>query len=203
MEQSKSQREFYRALMKHFWNHQLVFVDETHSTPANFRRKYGYGYHCLSAFSILYGTAHGIGKSASGIAAMDSHGVFSASIVTDETVDNDKFLQVLKEEILPKMNAYPHPRSVLVLDNAPTHSHIIVADECAKCGIVCIFLPPYSYDFSPIELVFHEAKEYVRSKFGLSTSNTSDMLLEGLLSTNNDHAIKYFHHCGYNNNYYN
>ena len=99
------------------------------------------------------------------------------------------------------MNTYPNPRSVLVLDNAPTHSHLIVSDECLKRGIACVFLPPYSYDYNPIELVFHEAKEYIRNKYGLLTSNTSDMLLEGLLSTNNKHAIKYFYHCGYNNDY--
>ena len=81
--------------MKHFWNHQLVFIDETHCNSSNFRRKYGYGYHGLPAFSSVYGSAHGIGKGTCGIAAMDYEGVFSVSVVTGEAVDNDKFMEVL------------------------------------------------------------------------------------------------------------
>ena len=51
------------------------------------------------------------------------------------------------------VGVYPGPRSVVILDNAPTHKAAtveIVRDVNLRGGVVC-FLPPYCWDLSPLD----------------------------------------------------
>ena len=51
---------------------------------------------------------------------------------------------------LPKMNAYPGPYSVLVMDNASIHKGQHLIDICNAKGVRVEFLPPYSPDLNPV-----------------------------------------------------
>ena len=95
------------------------------------------------------------------------------------------------------MSPFPAPESVLVMDNAPTHDHDAIHALCARFGVICVFLPPYSYDLNPIELSFHEAKQYIRRTFGLADDVVSGRLYVGLTSVTAEHALNYYIHCGY------
>lgn len=183
-------------MLSHFAPRQLVFVDETHSQGKDFRRKYGYGFRGLPAFASVYNLPHGADRSACGIAAMALEGMISVH-VTDKTVDSKHFIFTLENEILPQMQPFPASCSVLVMDNAPTHDQILITNLCARFGVLVIFLPPYSYDYNPIELAFHEAKQHIRTMHGLSTTLVKEKLLEGLASVQEANIAHYFHHCGY------
>ena len=52
--------------------------------------------------------------------------------------------------------------SFLVLDNASIHNERELRIILAGKNITLVKLPPYSYDFNPIELVFGITKGYVR-----------------------------------------
>ena len=90
-----------------------------------------------------------------------------------EALDRDSYhLQA------PKLNPYPGPRSVVVMDNCAIHHdeeicHII-EDDCgifeldnnfllliSSVGAKLIYLPPYSPDFNPINQVFHTIKAWL------------------------------------------
>ena len=49
--------------------------------------------------------------------------------------------------------------SVLLNDNAPVHNKAAIMTLCDRFKVTSIFLEPYSDDYSPIELVFHSAKD--------------------------------------------
>jgi hypothetical protein len=134
----------------------LVFVDETHCTEANARRKYGWA-ECGE-------------PGVSAIASLTVEGIMS--VTTANIVDGDVFIAALKNDILPCMNAYPAPRSVLVLDNASVHLKPAIMNECQMHGVICLFLPPYSYDLNPIERVFHCAKHWLREQYPDDNPNT-------------------------------
>lgn len=51
---------------------------------------------------------------------------------------------------LPRMNAYPGPYSVLVMDNASIHKGQRLLDICNAKGVRIEFLPPYSPDLNPV-----------------------------------------------------
>ena len=97
------------------------------------------------------------------------------------------------------MNPFPLLRSVLILDNASVHTKQAIYALCAAHGIMVIFLPPYSYDYNPIEKAFHEAKAYMRKVFDrggmapLSLAAKLKSSLEGSVSA--EKACNFFQHC--------
>ncbi|KAI7965747.1 hypothetical protein MJO29_001495 [Puccinia striiformis f. sp. tritici] len=87
----------------------------------------------------------------------------------------------LDEILLPNMNAYPAPNSVLVLDNASLHHGGMVADLCESYGVLLIYLPPYSPDFNPIEKVFSALKTNLKRDQSLTgTEEDIDFIREVL-----------------------
>mmetsp|Transcript_17464 Transcript_17464/g.38729 ORF Transcript_17464/g.38729 Transcript_17464/m.38729 type:complete len:325 (-) Transcript_17464:271-1245(-) len=199
MEQNQPLRLMYMNGMAQFSAKQLVFFDETHVNPADVRRRFGWSPSGTPAFMRVPGVTHGVGTACCGMAAMSIDGMLSIT-VTEENVTNDIIMACLRDEVLPQMAPFPAPNSVLVMDNAPTHDHARVHQLCATFGVICIFLPPYSYDLSPIEPSFHEAKEFIRRKYGLAHGETATKLAEGLASITAEHAWNYFNHCKYRMN---
>jgi hypothetical protein len=144
----------------------------------------------------IHNAAHGEGSSISAICSLSLDGMRSIRIVR-ETVDGDTFIRCLEEDIFPNMNPFPLPRSVLILDNASVHRHEEIFFLCQERGILVYFLPPYSYDFNPLELAFHQAKHHIRAQYGVVEGHTEERLAEGLNSVLMQDTIHYYRHCGY------
>jgi transposase len=72
------------------------------------------------------------------------------------TCTGDIFEEFIIEQVLPICNAYPAPRSVVVLDNASVHhsNKASILEVARRRGVLIRFLPPYSPDFNPIEESF-------------------------------------------------
>jgi transposase len=68
----------------------------------------------------------------------------------------------LETRLLPKMNAFPAPKSVLVMDNAGWHRNERIQALCDRFGVLLWYLPPHSPDFNPIEAYFSDLKAYIR-----------------------------------------
>jgi hypothetical protein len=102
------------------------------------------------------------------ITSLAIDGVHSNTCInTNEmSVDTTLFMSILRNIVLPKMNAYPAPCSVLVLDNARIHNRALIYAACNAVGVIPLFLPAYSCDFSPIELLFGNAKNYMKRTYG-------------------------------------
>ena len=79
--------------------------------------------------------------------------------------DGDSFLFVLEFSILPTMNPFPAPISVLVV-----HNKVQMYLLCARFGVILLFLSVYSFDFNPIELLFGITKRNMES-LGCNTDN--------------------------------
>jgi hypothetical protein len=95
-----------------------------------------------------------VANGCSGLSALSLGGTISV-IVREDNDTSEFVLRTLRDNVLPNMNAFPQPRCVLVMDNASVHDHLVVYALCAEFHVLCIFLPPYSYDLNPIELSFH------------------------------------------------
>ncbi|KAJ2995020.1 hypothetical protein NUW54_g7458 [Trametes sanguinea] len=70
----------------------------------------------------------------------------------------------LTVRVLPKMNPYPGPNSVLIVDNCSTHKSEAVREAVEAAGCLYLFLPPYSPDYNPIEEAFSCVKYHFRRK---------------------------------------
>ena len=174
-----------------------MFFDESHANTKDFRRKYGLSLIGFPAFMRIFNAAHGQGPGFCGLVAMSLRGPISVSVV-NHIVDHVLLMNVLEREVLPLMNRYPLPESVLVMDNAATHDHDAVHALCERFGVICVFLPPYSYDFNQIEPSFHQSKEYMRARYPLAAQqHLAAHLFEAFTSITKFDSISYYRHCGY------
>ena len=60
------------------------------------------------------------------------------------------------------MLPFPHPKSILIMDNCSIHHIEHVTTLIEEAGILLLFLPPYSPDLNPIECVFGFVKGYLK-----------------------------------------
>ena len=96
------------------------------------------------------------------------------------------------------MRPYPNVNSVLVLDNASVHDRDAIYALVGTIGAYVLFLPPYSYDFNPIELAFKVSKDYLLRHYDefVAANPLGDKLRESLLnSVSSDMACNMFEHC--------
>ena len=72
------------------------------------------------------------------------------------SVNAEVFADFIRGSLVPQMRSFDRksPTSVAVMDNCSIHHTELVMDLLKEAGIVVIFLPPYSPDYNPIELVF-------------------------------------------------
>ena len=131
---------------------QLVFVDETHSSDKDIRRKRGWSKKGMPPFRRVP-VRHGDGKMVSSICTMTINGLLTCRILNGETNNQDTFLQELEDNILPSMNRFPGPRSIICADNALVHAKTNMGILCDRFGLILFFLSTYSFDYSPIELL--------------------------------------------------
>jgi hypothetical protein len=123
----------------------------------------------VPAFKRVYNSQGG-GGGTSSIAAMSIRGI--QAVRSFSSVDADAFMEFLEEDVLGHVtNRFPLPKSVLLLDNATVHEKRRIRDACDQHGVIAVFLPPYSYDFQPIEKAFHMAKMYIRDKWPEAEAN--------------------------------
>lgn len=187
---------YWGIIHANFSANQLVFVDETHAKPEDLRRKYGYSITGTQAIMRIRNVAHGDSPAVCGICAL-SLSVMLAFHIVEDNVNADMFMDALEHYIIINMNPFPLPCSVLVLDNASTHDMLRIAQLCDRFHIIIVPLPTYSYDFNPLELALHQSKEYVRIRYGVCEGTIMDKLAEGFNQVNQENAINYYRHCGY------
>jgi len=95
---------------------------------------------------------------------------------------------------------YPGPRSVIVLDNCVIHRGRELKEACDTAGVRLEFLPAYSPDYNPIEMVFHVLKEWIRKNIELARGfETFGQFLQHAIEISGAgrYAEEHFRHCGY------
>jgi hypothetical protein len=108
------------------------------------------------------------------------------------------------EGLLPRMNAWPLPNSVLVVDNASIHKVAGIREMVEERGARLLFLPAYSPDFNPIELAFSTIKAWIRAhrdRVGVEMESADgtayNALWQAVHSVTAENAKGWYKHCGY------
>jgi transposase len=123
--------------------------------------------------------------------------------VVENAITRDNFLQFVRG-LLPQMNKWPHPNSVLVIDKAAIHKVPGIRELIEEHGARLLFLPLYSPDFNPIELAFPTIKAWLlknqdRANEEMETKGgtINDIFGEAVHSVTAEQAKYWFTHCGY------
>jgi hypothetical protein len=160
--------EFFKSEMHQLHAHWFLYADGTPFNPDVFDRKVGRSPRnvkavqtkLLSRLPELSGEPQGC----SVFVAISIEGTMSVSC--EELVTKESMQETIRQEILPIMNEFPGPRSVLVLDNAPIYDKIYIVSLLATIGAKVVFLPAYCPRLNPDENCHHIAKDFIRKKYG-------------------------------------
>lgn len=137
-------------------------------------------------------TPHGHWKTTTLIAALGIGGV-RCSTVVDGAVNGDVFESFVEQVLVPALGA----GDVVVMDNLSSHKRARTRDLIEDAGARLVFLPAYSPDLNPIEMVFSKVKQLLRS-LGCRTKDELWHAMQSVLDqiTPSD-AANCFAHCGY------
>jgi 8-oxo-dGTP pyrophosphatase MutT (NUDIX family) len=123
--------------------------------------------------------------------------------VLENAITGDNFRRFV-EGLLPRMNAWPLPHSVLVVDNASIHKVAGIRELVEETGARLLYLPAYSPDFNPIELAFSSIKAWLRSnrdrvnqEYEAEDGVVYDILWEAVHTVTAEHARGWYKHSGY------
>ena len=176
---------------------QLVFIDETSKDGRDAFRRYARSKRGTKAVVRL---PFSRGKRVSVLAALDHKGFMSWKC-TEGTFTRNKFHEAFSEKIVPHLNPWPLPRSIVIMDNAKIHMFRELEDAVHQCGARLIFLPPYSPELNPIEVCFGQLKRWIQKYanlvFPLYPEEVLKIAMPACTSDIEHGTLGLFGHCGY------
>ena len=182
------QRASWRVLQSGIDPRRLVFLDETFGTTTMTRR-YGWG---PTHQRVVDHVPHGHWKTTTFVAALRLDGLF-APMVVDGALNGELFVQYVRQELAPQLRA----GDILIMDNLQTHKTRGVLEAVAQRDARVVYLPPYSPDLNPIEMVFSQVKNELRRRRLRPVEELWNAFGQSLDWVTPDQASHYFNHPGY------
>ena len=131
-------------------------------------------------------------KTTTFLAGLTDQGLI-APFVVDGPMDRAIFTEYVRQVLVPELR----PGDIVILDNLPGHKGEEAADLVAQCSAQLLFLPPYSPDLNPIEMLFAKLKALLR-KAARRTKEALWKTIGDLLSEFSPHeCANYIRHAGY------
>lgn len=166
----------------------LVFVDETW-VKTNMTRQRGW---CARGRPLLAKVPHGHWKTLTFLAGL-RHDRIVAPLVLDGPINGAAFTAWVEQSLAPTLD----PGDVVILDNLGSHKGRAVREAIRNAGAHLLFLPPYSPDLNPIEMMFAKLKALVR-KAEERTVEATWKRVGALLEAFSPHeCAAYLRHAGY------
>jgi len=166
----------------------LVFVDES---GANVKMARAYaraprGARAVGRVPRNHGTPTSL------VAALTPDGL-TATATRLGAFDAATFAAYVRDVLSPSLR----PGQVVVLDNLSAHKSAAVRDAIEARGCAVLFLPPYSPDFTPIELAWAQVKAALRTAAARTQTALDAAIDAAWHQVTTDHARAFFRHCGY------
>lgn len=117
-----------------------------------------------------------------------------AEWLIEGSVDGDVFVTWPEHVLLPTLT----PGHVVVMDNLSVHYRKEVRALTEAPGCSLLYLPPYSPDFSPIELAFSKIKGLLKSLAARTRQALADAIAEVCRTVTSADVAGWFRHCSYN-----
>lgn len=130
-----------------------MFVDET-GVHLGFTRRYG---RALQGERLYDSEPGNRGQNISLIGGISLDGLI-ATMSIPGSVNTDVFLFYIQSVLIPQLWA----GAIVLMDNLPVHHAEVIRLALVAVGAKLVFLPPYSPDFSPIELCWSKLKQLLR-----------------------------------------
>jgi transposase len=141
---------------------------------------------------LLAKVPHGHWHTTTLIAALGLEGI-RCSTVVDGAVNADVFTAFVEQVLAPALR----PGDLVVMDNLSSHKGVRVRERIEAAGAGLMYLPPYSPDLNPIEMVFAKVKSQLRSLACRTRPSLWRAVQPVLDRVTPSDASNCFAHCGY------
>ena len=139
----------------------LIFIDKTGCDCRNTIRRHGYG---VRGKPVQCQKLVVRGERISVIVALTVNGILELQIVRG-SVNDDIFMDFIQRVLLPNLMPFidTNSNSVVMLDKCSVNRMKGVLDTIQGMGTIVQFLPPYSPDLTPIELLSSKVKGLIQA----------------------------------------
>ena len=135
---------------------------------------------------------HGHWKITTFVAGLRQHGL-TAPFVIDRPMNGAIFCTYVEQCLVPTLS----PGDIVVMDNLPAHKVQGVRRAIRAAGAELLYLPPYSPDLNPIEMLFAKLKALLRKAAERSIPALWDRIGELLDQFSAPECGHYLAHAGY------
>jgi len=167
----------------------VLFLDESWAAT-NLARLYGRspkGERCVGR------TPAGHWRVLTTLAAIRLGGLTAAAVSLNGPVNGVAFATYAAEVPAPQLG----PGDVVVMDNLPSHKSAAVVRAIEAVGATVLYLPPYSPDYNPIEMIGSKAKNTLRTLAARTVETLGTAIGVALAAVTVDDIAGCFRHCGY------
>lgn len=188
-------REQDEEKRRHWWQQvrgldatQMVFLDECGINTAMHRRfgRAPKGKRCHGVVPRNWKSSTTI------LGALSVRGV-QAVMSLEGATDRLAFEAFIEQVLLPTLV----PGQIVVLDNLSAHKSPKAQRLVEEAGCVWLFLPPYSPDFNPIEMLWSKFKSDLRREAARTQKHLDQLIWPLLQTASPQHARNWFQHAGY------
>ena len=142
---------------------------------------------------LLASCPHGHWRTTTMIASIRMDGS-TACMTIEGATDADVFQTYVREFLCPVLQ----PDDIVVMDNLGAHKNAHTLALIAATGASVRFLPAYSPDLNPIELMWSKVKALLRAAEARTTETLLTAIGRALAAVSGDDATNWFAACGYN-----
>lgn len=187
-ERDEAARAAWRADVATLDPRDLVFVDET-STHTGLTRRRARAPRGERAVGWI---PRNHGPNVTLLAARTPEGIGPAMTIVG-VVDGSAFTAYAEQVLAPALR----PGHVSILDNLSAHKREDARKAVAAAGARLLFLPPYSPDCNPIELVFANVKEALRAAAERTPDGLRTATAAAIDAISAADARGFYAHCGF------
>lgn len=166
----------------------LVFLDETGASTkmarTRGRSKRGTRLHAS--------VPHGHWKTTTFLAGLRHDGI-TAPLVLDGPMNGAIFLAYIEQFLAPTLK----PGDIVIMDNLPAHKVTGVRQVIEAVGARLLYLPPYSPDLNPIEMMFSKLKALLRKAAERTIAGLWSIIGKLIDNFPPQECQNYFSHAGY------
>lgn len=117
----------------------------------------------------------------------------TACMALEGTTDTESFRAYVQAVLVPTLR----PGDIVVMDNLSPHKSDPTLALITQVGAQVRFLPAYSPDLNPIELMWSKVKQWLRSVEARTHADLISAIGHALARVTSQDALNWFAHCGY------
>lgn len=184
----KAARDLWRCVQPWLAPERLVFVDET-GAQTKMARTRG---RAPRGQRLVAGVPHGHWKTITLVCALRCNAI-AAPMVIDQAMNGAIFQLWVERVLCPTLRS----GDIVVWDNLPAHKVAGAEAAITAVGASLLWLPAYSPDFNPIELLFAKLKAYLRKAAARTIDHLWQEIGRILSAVPPNECTNYFRHAGY------